>query len=75
MPGNVPYISIPKGFPKFVRFTGVAASIPFAIAAAKIFLGEQVLSTSPLPGAGYGLLTITIIGWILIILKKKRVDN
>lgn len=65
------FISIPKGFPVLVRFTGIAASIPFAIAASKIFLGEQVLSTTPLPGAGYGLLTITIIGWIWTLLRKK----
>ena len=49
-------ISLAKGFPAVVRFTGVAASIPFAIAASKIFLGREVLSTSPWPGAGYGLL-------------------
>ena len=66
------FISIPKEFPLWTRFTGLAACVPFIIAASKIFLGEQVLSTSALPGAGYGLLTFTIIGWILAILRTNR---
>lgn len=65
------FISIPSGFPILVRITGIAAAIPFTIAAAKIFTGEQVLSTTPLPGAGYGLLIITIIGWVWTIWRKK----
>ena len=65
------FISIPKKFPLLVRLTGIAAAIPFGIAATKIFLGEQVLSTEPLPGAGYGLLTVTIIGWIWVLLRHK----
>ncbi len=65
------FISIPKGFPFFIRISGILASIPFAMAAAKIFMGEQVLSTTPLPGAGYGLLTITIGGWIWTFLRRK----
>ena len=55
-------ISLPKKFPLWCRITGVAATTPFTIASSKIFPGEQVLSTSALPGAGYGLLTVTIIG-------------
>lgn len=65
------FISIPKYFPVIFRITGIAASIPFAISASKIFLGKQVLSTEALPGIGYGLLVITIIGWIWTILKQK----
>ncbi len=64
------FISIPRGFPLWSRLTGIAATIPFCIAASKIYLGGQALSTSVFPGAGYGLLTITIIGWILTLLRE-----
>ena len=64
-------ISIPKGFPLWTRITGILASVPFLIAASKIFLGDQVLSTSLFPGIGYGLLTITIVGWIWTLVREK----
>lgn len=65
-------ISLPGRYPLFVRITGALASIPFAIAAAMIFMGQEVLSTSPFPSAGYGLLSLTIIGWIYTLLRKKQ---
>lgn len=57
--------------PLIPRISGLAASIPFAIAATKIFMGIQVLSSAALPGIGYGLLVLTIIGWIWSIMKEK----
>lgn len=66
------FISIPPKFPLWVRLMGIAASIPFAIAAATIFMGGQILSTAALPGAGYGLLTLTIVGWIGTLLQEKK---
>jgi len=66
-------ISLPNKFAIFVRITGTLASIPFAIASSKIFLGEEVPSTSMLPSIGYTLLTITIIGWIWTIFRKPKV--
>lgn len=68
-------ISIPKTFPLWTRISGIAATIPFSTAASIIFLGGQALSTSPIPGAGYGLLVITIIGWILTIVRKERITE
>lgn len=62
-------ISLPRHFPNLVRFTGFAACIPFGIIAAKIFLGQQVLSTEPITGAAYGLLSLTIIGWIFTLFR------
>ena len=64
------FIGFSKGFPLWTRFTIIAAAIPFLISASKIFSGGQVLSTSPLPGAGYGLFTITIIGWVIFLLRQ-----
>jgi len=70
---SVLLISIPNKFAFVIRVTGTLASIPFAIASTKIFLGEQVPSTSLFPSIGYALLTITIVGWIWTIFRKQKV--
>lgn len=63
-------ISIPRQFPLFVRFLGVASSILFAITGARIFWGEQILPTAaPLPFYAYPFLVMTLIGWILSLLR------
>jgi len=64
-------ISSVSKWPLAPRITGLAASIPFIIAATKIFMGEQVLSTSVLPSIAYPLLVLTIIGWIWSLIKEK----
>ena len=66
------FIGLSKGFPLWTRITIITASVPFLIAASIIFSGGQVLSTSPLPGAGYGLLSITIIGWVIFLLQQRK---
>lgn len=65
------FISVPDEYAAWCRFTGVAATVPFTIAASKIYLGGQALSTSAFPGAGYGLLTLTIAGWIMTLLRER----
>ncbi|MCB0634765.1 MAG: hypothetical protein R2824_03365 [Saprospiraceae bacterium] len=65
------FISMPKNFPIWARIANLAACVPFGIAAATIFFGGEVPSTSALPGAGYGLLVVSIIGWILTLLKER----
>ena len=65
------FISIPKTYPTWTRVTGIAAIIPFGISASKVFMGGQILYTDPLPGIGYGLLVLTIIGWIWTIMKDE----
>lgn len=69
------FISLPDTFPTWCRFTAMAACIPFGIAAATIFLGGQVPSTSALPGAGYALLVASIVGWILTLWRKNEVQQ
>ena len=68
-------ISIPKYFSVWNRLTGIAASIPFLIAGAIIFSGGEVLASSDLAGAAYGLLSITIIGWITKLLATSEVSS
>ncbi len=64
-------ICLPKVMPIYVRVTGVLCTIPFAIAGAKIFLGHQVPSTSLFPSIGYAFLSLTCIGIIYALIKRK----
>lgn len=57
-------------FPLWTRITGAAAMVPFGIAAARIFLGHEVGYADALPGAGYGLLSLTMIGWIIELVRE-----
>jgi len=67
-------ISAPREFPIWVRLVGIAAAILFAIVAARIFWGEQLLPTaSPLPFFAYPFLVITFAGWISVLLREKPV--
>ena len=62
--------SVPKEFAVWVRVVGIIGSVLFAITAASIFWGKQVLPTSsPLPFFAYPFLVLTFIGWIWTLLK------
>jgi len=62
--------SIPQEFAIWIRLIGVIGAVLFAITAARIFWGEQVLPTaSPLPFFAYPFLVLTFIGWIWTLLK------
>jgi hypothetical protein len=64
--------SIPKQFVPWVRAVGTLAAILFAIVAARIFWGEQLLPTSsPLPFFAYPFLVITFVGWILALIGEE----
>ena len=64
-------ISLSKRFPLWLRLTGLAAAIPFSIAAARFLLGYGIDSSDTFPGMGYGLLTLCIVGWIITLLREK----
>jgi hypothetical protein len=62
--------SVPKQFAIWIRLAGTLGAILFAITAARIFWGEQVLPTaSPLPFFAYPFLVLTFAGWIWTLLK------
>jgi hypothetical protein len=64
-------ISIPRAFPIPVRLVGIAGSALFAVVAARIFWGEQLLPTSsPLPFFAYPFLVFTFLGWIWTLLRE-----
>jgi hypothetical protein len=63
--------SVPKEFASWIRLVGAVGAILFAITAARIFWGEQVLpTTSPLPFFAYPFLVLTFAGWIWTVLKR-----
>ena len=63
--------SVPKVFAIWIRLVGTFGAILFAITAARIFWGEQVLpTTSPLPFFAYPFLVLTFAGWIWTLLKR-----
>ncbi len=64
--------SIPREFDNWVRAVGIFAAALFAIVAARIFWGAQLLPTSaPLPFFAYPFLIITLIGWIWALVKEE----
>ena len=64
-------ISVPTTLATWVRLAGVAAAVPFAVVAARIFGGEMLLpTTAPLPFFGYPLLFLTFVGWIATLLER-----
>jgi hypothetical protein len=62
--------SVPQEFASWIRLVGTVAAILFAITAARILWGEQVLPTSsPLPFFAYPFLVLTFVGWIWTLLE------
>jgi len=66
-------ISIPRQFATPVRLVGLVSAILFALIAARIFGGVQLLPTSsPLPFYAYPFLVLTFAGWIWELLRERH---
>jgi hypothetical protein len=64
-------ISIPRGFPVWVRGAGVASAILFAAVSTWIFSGHVLTPVStPLPFFAYPFLVATFVGWIWNLLRE-----
>lgn len=58
-------VSLPGEFAVWARLAGVVASVLFAIVAARIFWGGQLLPIArPLPYFAYPFLVLALVGWI-----------
>jgi hypothetical protein len=58
-------VSVPRVLAIVARVLGLTSAVFFAILAARIFWGEQLLPTSaPLPFYAYPFLVMTLISWI-----------
>ncbi len=65
----LPLISVPPAFPLWTRIVGVLAAIPFAAHGLLWLLGHSPASSGPLASIGYVLLIVTIIGWMITVLR------
>ena len=63
-------IALSTWAPRWVRVTGAAAAVVFAAHALAYFSGEPADSTGPLASLGYGLLTVTVLGWAITALRS-----
>jgi hypothetical protein len=67
-------LSAPRTFASWVRATGAVAAILFVVVAGRIIWGDQLLPTSkPLPFLAYPFLVLTLVGWMLDVLRKPDV--
>jgi len=64
-----PLASIPSAFPLWTRIVGMLAAIPFAAHALLWLLGYAPDPSGPLASIGYVLLVVTIVGWIIAVLR------
>lgn len=55
--------------PRWTRVVGALAAVPFAVHALAYFGGAAVETDGAIPSVGYALLTVTIIGWIVTVLR------
>lgn len=62
-------IATSRWAPRWTRVTCALAAVPFAAHGLAFFGGAGVESDGPLPSVGYALLTLTIIGWIITVLR------
>lgn len=64
-----PLASVPPAFPLWTRIVGALAAIPFAAHALLWLLGRAPDPSGPLASIGYVLLIVTIVGWIITVLR------
>ncbi len=64
-------IALSKWAPLWARVTGAIAAVPFAVHGLVYLGGGDIDSTGPLAAIGYALLTVTIIGWIVAVLRSE----
>jgi hypothetical protein len=65
-------IALSRWAPRWVRLAGAIAAVPFAVHSLVYLGGGAIDSTGPLAGIGYALLTVTVIGWTLTVLRSKK---
>jgi hypothetical protein len=63
-------VSLPDGLPIWSRIAGGLAAIPFAVHAGLNWLGQNPSPGGPAVTAGYVLLSVAAIGWIVHVLRN-----
>ena len=67
--------SLPAALPALVRIVGALAAVPFGAHALLWWLGTAPPSSGPFAGVGYMLLTITVVGWIITVVRTAPSDR
>ena len=62
-------ISLPPAFPVWSRVAGALSGLAFGAHGGLFLLGSPQPSDGPLAGAGYALLTVALVGWIVATLR------
>lgn len=65
-------IALSTWAPRWVRLPGAIAAVPFAVHSLVFLGGGAIDSTGPLVGIGYAFFTVTVIGWVLTILRSEK---
>ncbi len=65
-------IALSTWAPRWVRLVGAVAAVPFAAHSLVHLGGGAIDSTDPLAGIGYTLFTVTVIGWVLTVLRSEK---
>ena len=63
-------VSLPPAFPAWVRVVGAAGAIPFGIHVALFLLGAEPTSQDAQAIAGYIMLTLAVVGWIVSVVRS-----
>jgi hypothetical protein len=64
--------SLPTGLPIWARIAGGLAAVPFGAHALLHWLGHAPGTGGPIASAGFMLLTVAIVGWIVVALRASR---
>jgi hypothetical protein len=65
----LPLVSVPPAFPLWTRIIGILVALPFAAHALLWLLGRSPDPSGPLASIGYVLLIVTMVGWIITVLR------
>jgi hypothetical protein len=66
-------ISLPPAFPLWTRVAGALSGVAWAVYGGLFLLGSPPPPDGPVAGAGYALLTVALIGWIMATLRPSAV--
>ncbi len=68
-------ICLPTALPAWTRIVGALAAVPFGAHALLWWLGDSPPSSGPFAGIGYMLLVVTVVGWIITVLRAAPSDR
>lgn len=71
----LPLICLPAALPAWTRIVGALAAVPFGVHVLLWWLGDSPPSSGPFAGIGYMLLVVTVVGWIITVVRIAPSDR